>query len=320
MRFATPGIYFRRPQNLYAPAVSDGAAFRRQLNMTDADPLYLCPQSLPKFHPAFDEVLLRLVAEDERARVVITYDPKKALWLHVLQGRLGHHPQIVFLPLALGDKFFGLLRASTLLLDPFPFGGGVTTLEAFSVCRLVVTAPALQSVVALAAGFYRRLNIADAPIVDSVDAYVKRARELAADAAKRGALEAAVCRAGGNLFNDDESVEEWASFLRRASSGAAPAPFSNTGSTTVSGISLAAASTLRGPSGPPGRHMARRRRHGRRNTGRDGGGARQAESTSAIASRRPTSRRRGTSPSDADVASNPALFDRAVAEAAAAAS
>ena len=71
---------------------------------------------------------------------MVTYDPKKALWLHVLQGRLGHHPRIVFLPLALGDKFFGLLRAATLLLDPFPFGGGVTTLEAFSVC-LLYTSP-----------------------------------------------------------------------------------------------------------------------------------------------------------------------------------
>ena len=75
---------------------------------------------------------------------MITYDPKKALWLHVLQGRLNHHPQIVFLPLALGDKFFGLLRASTLLLDPFPFGGGVTTLEAFSVCRLCCNSPGLS--------------------------------------------------------------------------------------------------------------------------------------------------------------------------------
>ena len=322
VRFATPGIYFRRPQNLYAPAISDGAAFRRQLNMTDIDPLYLCPQSLPKFHPAFDEVLLRLVSEDERARVVITYDPKKALWLHVLQGRLGHHPKIVFLPLELGDKFFGLLRASTLLLDPFPFGGGVTTLEAFSVCRLVVTAPALQSVVALAAGFYRRLGVADAPIVGSVDAYVKRAQSLAADAGRRGALEAAVCRADGNLFNDDESVEEWAAFLRRASlgSGAAPAPFSNTGSTTVSGISLAAASS-------PAAQAVLQDAIWRVAGGTD------VEILSVTAAARGSGidvSYRITSPDLAasrdvaerlaDVAANPALFDRAVAEAARAAS
>ncbi|CAH0375037.1 unnamed protein product [Pelagomonas calceolata] len=320
VRFATPGIYFRRPQNLYAPPISDGAAFRRQLNMTDTDPLYLCPQSLPKFHPAFDEVLLRLVSEDARAKVVVTYDPKKALWLHVLQGRLGHHPRIVFLPLALGDKFFGLLRAATLLLDPFPFGGGVTTLEAFSVCRLAVTAPSLQSVVALAAGFYRRLNIADAPIVDSVDAYVKRAQELAADAAKRGALEAAVCRADGNLFNDDESVEEWAAFLRRASSGAAPAPFSNTGSTTVSGISLAAAST-------PAVQAVLQDAIWRVAGGTDVeilGVTAAARGSGVDVSYRITSpdlaASRDVAERLADVAANPALFDRAIAEAAAAAS
>ena len=319
VRFATPGIYFRRPQNLYAPSVSDGAYWRRQLNMTDTDPLYLCPQSLPKFHPSFDEVLLRLVAEDERARVVITYDPKKALWLHVLQKRLNHHPQIVFLPLALGDKFFGLLRASTLLLDPFPFGGGVTTLEAFSVCRLAVTAPSLQSVVALAAGFYRRLNIADAPVVDGVDAYVTRARELAADAAKRGALEAAVCRADGKLFNDDESVAEWAAFLRRASSGAAPAPFSNTGSTRVSGISLAAAST-------PAAQAVLQDAIWRVAGGTDveilsvTAAARGGIDVSYRITSPDLAASRDVAERLADVAADPALFDRAVAEAARAAS
>ena len=248
VRFSTPGIYFRRPRGLYAPS-SDAALdahavlFRRQLNMSATDPLYLCPQSLPKFHPAFDTVLLRLVANDAKAKVVITYDPKKELWLHVLKQRLGPHPRIVFLPLALGDAFFGLLRAATLLLDPFPFGGGVTTLEAFAACRLVVTAPALQSVVTLAAGFYRRLGLKDTPIVPNVDAYVAEAQSLAADAVYRGALEAAVCRGDDALFADDDAVAEWAAFLRRASLGAQSPSFSNTGSVTVSGISAAAAAT-----------------------------------------------------------------------------
>ena len=196
----------------------------------------------------------------------------------------------------------------------------MTTLEAFSVCRLAVTAPSLQSVVALAAGFYRRLNIADAPVVDGVDAYVTRARELAADAAKRGALEAAVCRADGKLFNDDESVAEWAAFLRRASSGAAPAPFSNTGSTTVSGISLAAAST-------PAAQAVLQDAIWRVAGGTD------VEILSVTAAARGSGidvSYRITSPDLAasrdvaerlaDVAADPALFDRAVAEAARAAS
>ena len=44
------------------------------------------------------------------------------------------------------------------VLDPFPFGGGVTTLEAFSVCSPVVTAPNLQTVPRLAAGMYRHMR------------------------------------------------------------------------------------------------------------------------------------------------------------------
>ena len=95
----------------------------------------------------------------------------------------------------------------------------------------------------LAAGFYRRLGLKDAPIVPNVDAYVAEAQSLAADAQRRGALEAAVCRGDDTLFADDDAVAEWAAFLRRASLGAQSPSFSNTGSVMVSGISAADAAT-----------------------------------------------------------------------------
>ena len=117
-------------------------------------------------------------------------------------------------------------------------------------------------------------------------------------------------------------MAEWAAFLRRASlgSGAAPAPFSNTGSTTVSGISLAAAST-------PAAQAVLQDAIWRVAGGTD------VEILSVTAAARGSGidvSYRITSPDLeasrdvaerlADVASNPALFDRAVAEAAAAAS
>ena len=47
------------------------------------------------------------------------------------------------------------------MLDPYPFGGGVTTLEALAMCTPVITLPSRQSVPALAAGMLRYLYARD---------------------------------------------------------------------------------------------------------------------------------------------------------------
>jgi len=54
---------------------------------------------------------------------------------------------IILLYLAIGD----------VMLDPFPFGGGVTTLESLSVCTPVITLPSRQSVPQLAAGMIQTM-------------------------------------------------------------------------------------------------------------------------------------------------------------------
>jgi len=68
------------------------------------------------------------------------------------------HGRVRFLPSLPHPAFLQLLKASSVVLDPFPFGGGVTTLEALAAGTPVVTLPAKQSVVQLAAGFYRAMT------------------------------------------------------------------------------------------------------------------------------------------------------------------
>ena len=100
---------FRRPQNLYAPAISGRGRVPAPTEHDGYDPLYLCPQSLPKFHPAFDEVLLRLVAEDERARSSSPTTRRRRCGCTSYKGGSGTIPRSCSCRW-LGDKFFGLLR------------------------------------------------------------------------------------------------------------------------------------------------------------------------------------------------------------------
>ena len=50
------------------------------------------------------------------------------------------------------QEYLTLLAVGDVMLDPFPFGGGVTTLESIAVCTPVITLPSAQSVPQLAAG------------------------------------------------------------------------------------------------------------------------------------------------------------------------
>lgn len=60
--------------------------------------------------------------------------------------------RIVWVSAMTPQEYLHLLAVGDVMLDPFPFGGGVTTLESVAVCTPVVTWPSAQSVPQLAAG------------------------------------------------------------------------------------------------------------------------------------------------------------------------
>lgn len=224
IRFDSLGFYFRHPREAgYLPHSSslNSAFFVGDVNITH---LYVCPHSLPKFHPHFDYVLVRLLAEApaRMAAIVLVYDTKKTLWMHTIKRRFAgvdNFDRLIFLPLLKGADFFRLLRSATILLDPFPFGGGVTTLEAFSVCRLIVTAPSLQTVPALTAGMYRHANLSDAPIATDADNYVDIVHYLVDHADYRHRLETQLCASHTDprtsLYSSKDSIDEWERLLDR---------------------------------------------------------------------------------------------------------
>lgn len=114
--------------------------------------------------------------------------------------------------------FLSLLRHSDVCLDPHPFGGGVTTLEALSVCSPVVTLPSAQTVPTLAAGMLRAMGgEALRPLVAAnEEAYVETAVQLASNATWRAEVRREICDRKHVLYSSKKAVKEWAAFLKRA--------------------------------------------------------------------------------------------------------
>ncbi|CAM9316140.1 unnamed protein product, partial [Laminaria digitata] len=101
--------------------------------------LYVCAQSLMKMHPAFDAVLAGILTADPLAHVVLLRDSRQLLWHSRFRRRLrtatptaargGFWNRVKFVSPLSGRDFFRLQCRADVVLDPFPFGGGVTMLE-----------------------------------------------------------------------------------------------------------------------------------------------------------------------------------------------
>jgi len=214
--------------------------------------VYFCPQTLMKFHIDFDDVLLGILRKDEAAVIVVTYNTNQILWKETLMKRMCDggverkvdgfvyvaesesedtgfesgvsnrcidNGRIVFLPSMEKQKFYKLLNAADVLLDPFPWGGGVTALEGFASGGVIVTLPGNQHVVRLARGMYELMGFkkggAEGVIVNTVEEYINEALAFAENGGeneKRRMVKEKIKENLNELFDEErlkESMSDW---------------------------------------------------------------------------------------------------------------
>lgn len=170
-------------------------------------------------HPDFDRALCGILDRDPRV-VLVLHQGRTRRWRALFEQRLeAIHPgaggRIHWLQSMPRQRYIETLAALDVMLDPFPFGGGNTTLEAFAVGTPVVTLPPAFARGRLAAAFSERLGWRDGIASDTAD-YVSRAVRLSTDPAARSAAAAAIRAGSPRLFENQEGVHQFEDLLEQS--------------------------------------------------------------------------------------------------------
>mmetsp|Transcript_26571 Transcript_26571/g.81682 ORF Transcript_26571/g.81682 Transcript_26571/m.81682 type:complete len:725 (-) Transcript_26571:3492-5666(-) len=115
-------------------------------------PLLSCLQHSKKLHPDFDDALAATLRLTPDVNIVFLEGAKKHLprWRRTVGDIIDR--RVVFLSRSSRDAVLGLVAAVDVALDTYPWGGGVTVMEALAVCTPVTTLTNLTSVLQLAKG------------------------------------------------------------------------------------------------------------------------------------------------------------------------
>jgi len=179
--------------------------------------VYLCPQTLFKFHPDFDAILGGILDADPDGLLVLL-EAKLSTWGSMLRARLARTigpiamERVRFLPQQGTPEFLALIASADVMLDTVHFNGMNTSLEAFAVGTPVVTWPRDFQRGRHTAGMYRRMGI-DELVADSAQGYIDRAVRLGRDPAFRARMREAILDRCGVLYEDRNVVRQFEAFF-----------------------------------------------------------------------------------------------------------
>lgn len=209
-------VDYERPE---LPAVvPDRAAFGLPVDAT----LYLCPQSLFKFHPMMDKILAGILREDRNGRLVVFSGPEENWW-RILSERWRVECKENFARIQRVERqsfsnFLAMLRHADVVLDTWPFCGGNTAYQTFAMGRPIVTLPGEFARGRSTFALYQRMGIPDL-IAGSPDEYAELAVRLGTDTTWRQGLVEKIEARADLLFGDCGAADAFARFLDTVGSG-----------------------------------------------------------------------------------------------------
>jgi predicted O-linked N-acetylglucosamine transferase (SPINDLY family) len=209
VRLDTLNTYYMRP-------IASANVGRDAFGVREDSTLYVCPQTLFKFHPDFDAII----------QGVLEGDPKGELVL--LEGNCAHHTTLIrkrlersvpylmnrirFIPRLSHERFLELVRVADVMLDPIHFGGGSTTMQALSFGTPVVTLPSEFLRGRISYACYRHMGT-EALVAKDIKDYCRIAVELGQNPELRIATRRELQEKSSVLYSNPKVVTECEEFL-----------------------------------------------------------------------------------------------------------
>ena len=189
--------------------------------------LYSCIQTVKKFHPLFDAALLGILQRDPMGKILV-FDSFKAVLPRLLVSPFSSlselYDRFIFVPRLPHVEYLSLLSLTAVFLNPFPFGAGVTSSDAFSMCVPVVVMLGQSSVLNFAAAQVRAMGLDAQLVVSSVVEFAQKSVDIAHSRdISHHLLRDTICRRKHKyLFGEaalEKVVDEWIGFLERLYNG-----------------------------------------------------------------------------------------------------
>jgi len=189
---------------------------RDSLGVRPDSTLYMCPQTLFKFHPDFDTIIHGVLDGDPNGELLLL-EGTCAYHSTLIKERLkrnvpGVFNRIRFIPRLSHDGFLGLIKMADVMLDPIHFGGGSTTIQALSFGTPVVTLPSEFLRARISYACYRHMGV-ESLIAKDIDDYCRIAVELGRNAEMRVTTRNELYEKSSVLYSNGKVVTECEDFL-----------------------------------------------------------------------------------------------------------
>ncbi len=214
LRLPNLNFYYDRPP------VPEPLKQRKDFGLDPDSNLYLCPQSLFKIHPEFDQIMADILRRDPDGRIVFIAG-HSPLYTEVLQQRLrgaigSDAGRVQFVPPMSQIDYINLAAISDVALDPLHFSGGRSTAEILATGTPIVTLPDEFMRSRVTMGCYKRIGVTELVATDKKN-YADIAVDLAVDKKKQSEVRVSLLDSAARLYDNRDTVTQLEEFFQSRS-------------------------------------------------------------------------------------------------------